>query len=89
MTAFARFSMAVRSMRDATNLAGSQGRSALLRRQDIIQPAQRLGLRILLLTLNHFAYHRLQRCSLIFLRCIYSCNRLFQSSHTANPALST
>lgn len=63
MTAFARFSMAGRSMRDATNLAGSQGCSALLRRQDIIQPTQRLGLHILLLTLDHFAYHRLQRCS--------------------------
>lgn len=34
MTAFARFSMASRLMRDATNLAGSQGCSARLRKQD-------------------------------------------------------
>jgi hypothetical protein len=57
MTASARFSMASRLMRDATNLAGSQDCSAQLRRQDITQLH-------VLLTLDHFAYRRLQRCSI-------------------------
>lgn len=65
MTAFARFSMASRSMRDATNLAGSQGCSARLRKLD--NTTQRPGwISSSRPTLSHIA-------ALFLLPCIYFC----------------
>lgn len=65
MTAFARFSMASRSMRDATNLAGSQGCSARLRKLD--NTTQRPGWTSSSRpTLSHIA-------ALLFSPCIYFC----------------
>lgn len=65
MTAFARFSMASRSMRDAINLAGSQGCSARLRKLD--NTTQRLGWTSTSRpTLLHIA-------ALFLLPCIYFC----------------
>lgn len=65
MTAFARFSMASRSMRDATNLAGSQDCSARLRKLD--NTTQRPGWTSSSRpTLSHIA-------ALFLLPCIYFC----------------
>lgn len=65
MTAFARFSMASRLMRDATNLAGSQGCSARLRKQDYT-PQRLRCTSSSRPTLSHIA-------ALLFLPCIYFC----------------
>lgn len=86
MTAFARFCMASRSMRDATNLAGSQGYSA---RRIYNNLNCRSYCTSTLHTLDPFAYHGVPFFSL---PCIYSCHRLFLCSalpQPANPALST
>lgn len=74
MTAFARFSMASRLMRDATNLAGSQGCSARLRKQDTghtgtHKTAQRLDCTSSSRS-TLFAHRSDPSC---FVPCIYSC----------------
>lgn len=68
MTASARFSMASRLMRDATNLAGSQGCSARLRKQDTGHTGTQYSATSSRSTL--FA-HRSDPS--FFVSCIYSC----------------